>query len=327
MNKVNTILSTGIGTNNLMDIWIHQRIEQELHNIFPQYFFYSIPTKDYLRRFRSYTKKSRFVFVAGTNLISSRMHFPYTKQWKLRLRDALFIKELILAGVGWRVYEKHPDIYTRFLLKKLLSERFIHSVRDSYTESKLRAIGINNVINTGCPTMWSLNEEFIADIPTGKAENAVITLCNNKYADERIDKRMIEIVKDNYDEVFFWPQVDVDLDYLEALTSDCNWKERITILSPNLKAYSNLLTSDLSLDSIGSRLHSGIFALRHKRRTIIVGIDNRALEIAKDTGLNVIPQAQLLDCLEQAIYSAAPHVIKIPLENIERWKAQFSIAI
>ena len=324
MEKVNTIWTPDIGTNNLGDVWIYQRIEQELHSIFPEYFFYSIPTKDYLDRFKRYTKKSHFVFAAGSNMISSRMHFPYTKQWKLKLRNTLFINELILVGVGWRGYENLPNTYTRFLLKKLLSKRFIHSVRDSYTESKLRAIGINNVSNTGCPTMWLLDSEFVSGIPTTKAKNVVITLCESKYADEQIDKKMIEIIKDNYNKIFFWPQAEPDIDYLQTLISDFDWKDQITILSPHLQSYKDLLNSDLSLDSIGSRLHGGILALNHKRRAIIVGIDNRALEIAKDTGLNVIPHTQVLNRLKQEIHSDVQISIKMPFENIERWKAQFS---
>ena len=327
MEKINTIWTPGIGTNNLIDVWIHQIIERELQSLLPEYFFYHVPTKDYLKRFGHHTKKSRFVFVAGTNLVSSHMHFPYTKQWKLRLRDALSVKELILVGVGWRKYEAQSDIYTRFLLKNLLSKRCIHSVRDSYTESKLRAIGIDNVINTGCPTMWSLNKEFVKDIPTSKAKNVVITLCKNKYTDERIDKKMVEIIKENYEQVFFWSQSDTDVDYLKALVSGFDWKDRITIISPHLDAYKELLKSDLSLDSIGSRLHGGILALNYKRRAIIIGIDNRAIEISKDTNLNVIPHTQILNQLEGAMYSHSQHAIKIPFENIARWKAQFSSAM
>ena len=95
MQKISTIWTPGIGTNNLMDVWIYEIVEQELRGLFPKHFFYSIPTKDYLKRFRKHTKKPRFVFVAGTNLISSRMHFPHSKQWKLRLKDILSIGELM----------------------------------------------------------------------------------------------------------------------------------------------------------------------------------------------------------------------------------------
>ncbi len=324
MQKITTIWTPSIGTNNLMDVWIYEIVEQELRDLFPQHFFYSIPTKDYLKRFRKRTKKPQFVFVAGTNLISSRMHFPYSKQWKLRLRDILSIGELILVGVGWRTYERKPDIYTRFLLKNLLSKRFFHSVRDGYTEAKLHSIGIHNVINTGCPTMWSLNKEQVKDIPTTKAQNVVITLCKVKHTNEHTDKKILEIIKDHYGKIFFWPQSDTDMNYLEELTCDFDWKHRVTILNPHLDAYKNLLKSDLSIDSIGLRLHAGILALNHKRRAIIIGIDNRAIEISKDTGLNVIPYTQILNRLEQAIHSHSPHTIKMLSENIQRWRTQFS---
>ena len=327
MQKINTIWTPSIGTNNLMDVWIYEMVEQELHNLFPQHFFYSIPTKDHLKRFRKHTKKSQFVFVAGTNLISSRMHFPYTKQWKLRLRDILSIGELILVGVGWRTYEGQPDIYTQFLLKNLLSKRFFHSVRDSYTAAKLHSIGIHNVINTGCPTMWSLNKEWVKGIPTTKAQNVVITLYKGKHTNEHTDKKILEIIKDHYGKIFFWAQSDTDMDYLERLTCDFDWKHRITILNPHLDAYKNLLKSDLSLDSIGLRLHAGILALNHKRRAIIIGIDNRAIEISKDTNLNVIPYTQTLNCLEKTIYSHSLHNIKMPFENIQRWRMQFSSVV
>ena len=327
MQKINTIWTPSIGTNNLMDVWVYEMVEQELHGLFPQYFFYSITTKDYLKRFRKHTKKSQFVFVAGTNLVASRMHFPYTKQWKLRLRDILSIRELILVGVCWRTYQGQPNIYTRFLLKNLLSKRFFHSVRDSYTEAKLHSIGIHNVINTGCPTMWPLNQERVKDIPTTKAQNVVITLCKGKHTNEHTDKKILEIIKDHYGKIFFWSQCDTDMDYLQGLIADFDWKHRITILNPHLDAYKNLLKSDLSLDSIGLRLHAGILALNHKRRAIIIGIDNRAIEISKDINLKVIPYTQTLDCLEKAIYNHSLHAIKMPLENIQRWKAQFSSTI
>ena len=327
MQKINTIWSPSIGTNNLMDVQIYEIVEQELHGLFPQHFFYSIPTKDYLKRFGKHTKKSQFVFVAGTNLISSCMHFPHTKQWKLRLRDILSIRELILVGVGWRNYERQPNVYTQFLLKNLLSSRFFHSVRDSYTEAKLHSIGIHNVINTGCPTMWSLSEDLVKDIPTTKASNVVITLCKGKNTNEHTDKKILEIIKNHYEKIFFWAQSDTDMDYLKGLISAFDWMHRITILNPHLNTYKDLLKADLPLDSIGLRLHAGILALNHKRRAIIIGIDNRAIEISKDTDLNVIPYTQTLNCLEKAIYSNSLHTIKMPFENIERWKTQFSSVI
>ena len=58
---------------------------------------------------------------------------------------------------GWRgaqKYGQHIGAYTAHIYKRILSSEFMHSVRDSFTEEQLRSVGINNVINTGCPTMW-----------------------------------------------------------------------------------------------------------------------------------------------------------------------------
>ena len=68
-------------------------------------------------------------------------------------------------------------IYTLdFLLKILLSKTYLHSVRDEYTKDMLERIGIKNVINTGCPTMWSLTEEHCKQIPIKKSNSVVFTI-------------------------------------------------------------------------------------------------------------------------------------------------------
>ena len=63
---------------------------------------------------------------------------------------------------------------------------------------------------------------------------------------------------------------------------------RIQILSQSLEGYDNLLKSKEELDYIGTRLHAGIRALQFKRKSIIVGIDNRSNEISKDINLPII---------------------------------------
>ena len=52
-------------------------------------------------------------------------------------------------------------------------------------------------------------------------------------------------------------------------------------MSPTLEAFDNLLESEIDLDYIGTRLHAGIRAIQKKRRSIIIGVDNRALEMQK----------------------------------------------
>lgn len=42
--------------------------------------------------------------------------------------------------------------------KILIKENLYHSVRDSESVKILNDLGFKNVINTGCPTIWKLDE-------------------------------------------------------------------------------------------------------------------------------------------------------------------------
>jgi hypothetical protein len=42
------------------------------------------------------------------------------------------------------------------------------------------------------------------------------------------------------------------------------------------------------VDFVGARLHGGIRALQRGRRTLTIALDNRAREIAGDTGMPVV---------------------------------------
>ena len=55
-------------------------------------------------------------------------------------------------------------------------------------------MGIQNVLNTGCPTMWRLTPEYCATIPTQKAKNVVFTLSGQpKYQNMKCDQQLIDI--------------------------------------------------------------------------------------------------------------------------------------
>jgi hypothetical protein len=57
---------------------------------------------------------------------------------------------------------------------------------------------------------------------------------------------------------------------------------------------------------------------------MIIAVDNRALEIAKDTNLNVINRNNL-DPVMTFINSPYFTDIKLPLENIEKWRSNLPI--
>lgn len=259
---------------------------------------------------------SKFTFLGGTNALSSNMN-RYS-QIGLKLKDLFFIRnKLVLLGVGWWQYQSSPNLYTRFFLKNLLSKTILHSVRDSYTEKMLKNIGINNVINTSCPTTWTLTPNHCSEIPSKKSENVVITLTDynkNRAADETL----LRIVVEAYKNVFLWVQGLGDLEYVRTFGKIA---DKIKIIPPRLDKYDELLKNE-EIDYIGTRLHAGIRALQHKKRSLIIAIDNRATEMSKDINLNIIERKNIRQ-LESLIFSKIETKLDIPIENINKWKAQF----
>lgn len=260
-------------------------------------------------------KQSDFAFIGGTNLISSNMN-SYN-QWKISIIDSLFLNDIILMGVGWWQYQKDANFYTRHLLKSVLNHKIMHSVRDSYTELMLKKAGFQNVINTSCPTMWRLDEKHCLDIPRLKAETVVTTLTDyNK--DPANDLAFIHLLHKSYSKVYLWPQGSGDIEYMTQL----NLSRICEILPPKLDAYNSILQHQDSIDFIGTRLHAGVRALQTKRRTIILGIDNRAYEKSKDFNITVCPRDDLT-LLKKLINSNLETRINLPTKRIEQWKSQF----
>ena len=276
-----TLFDVSSCSTNLGDQIITRAVMRELNNIVSNNQIVNIPSHDYLS-IPAYKKvlKSKYSFVGGSNLLSSNM--PFYRQWKIRLTDPFILKNCILFGTGWWQYQSKPNLYTSFLYKKVLSKEYYHSVRDQYTANMLESIGIKNVINTGCPTMWDLNQSHCDKIPGEKA-NDVITTITDYNTDIKNDKQMLDLLIDNYDSVYLWLQGDGDLKFLKKI----GYENKVKIVPPNLYSYEKILKRDEGIDYIGTRLHAGVFALQHLRRTLVVAIDNRAKEISSDTNLPI----------------------------------------
>lgn len=311
-----SLFDTAVCTENLGDFIIMDAVRDHINEMFPEAMVLHTATHEKISRpTYNIVKQSDFSFVGGTNLISSNMN-SYN-QWKINLIDGLFLNNIILMGVGWWQYQKDANLYTRYLLKSVLSHDVLHSVRDSYAEQMLRKAGFNNVINTSCATMWRLNEAHCHEIPVGKGENVVATLTDyNK--DPKNDMALIQLLQKSYNKVYIWPQGSGDIDYINQL----ELAKFAQILPPKLEAYNSLLLHEESIDFVGTRLHAGVRALQNKKRTIILGIDNRAFEKAKDFNITVCPRDDLAK-LELLINSNISTKINLPTENILRWKAQF----
>jgi hypothetical protein len=294
-----------------------EAVYQILDELFEDYFIYRLQhAEKFGLQSIKYMKESEYVFLGGTNSLSSEMN-KY-KQIGFSLKDIFFVNNLVLLGVGWWQYQKKPNLYTTLLLKKLLSRNVIHSVRDSYTVQMLKNIGIHNVINTSCPSLWSITEEHCSKIPTIKSQDVITTLTDyNK--DPFSDEKLVNMLLKYYDTVYFFIQGVGDLDYLNSL--NIKDKSRIKIIPPKLKSLDKILENN-EVDYIGTRLHAGIRAIQKLKRSLIIVIDNRALEISKDVGLNIAKRGDFKS-IQSFIENEYRTKIKIPFENIIRWKSQF----
>jgi len=309
-----SIFDTSVSTENLGDYIIMDSVNKELREVFPNYLFVSNATHERIGlRTYSMVRHSSYSILGGSNILTNNIVLD--RQWKITIQDVFFINELVLMGVGWRTYQPKVDYLTRLFYHRLLSKNVIHSVRDSYTEEKLNSLGISNVINTGCPTMWKLTKEHCTLIPDSKCSKVVFTLTDYR-KDEDYDRKLLSILRNEYSSLFFWPQGAQDLDYLKEIDS----LQGITILQPNLSCFDELLLQQI--DYIGTRLHAGIRALQFKSRTIIIGVDNRAVEKSRDFNIPMISRLDL-HLLTDKIGSSWHTEITIPEENIKLWKEQF----
>jgi Uncharacterized conserved protein len=317
MKKIK-LYSPGISSLNVGDEIIVDSIKKEMNFLFDDSLCIELSTHTPLSRF--YMKaigEVDYSFVCGSNLLMGNMNNLLFRQWDIRPSIYKFINPCILIGVGWWQYNNDMNLYTKLLYKKILSNKYLHSVRDSYTEKKLKDAGIKNVINTGCATMWSLTKEHCSKIPQEKANKVIFTLTDYR-PDELNDNILIKILKKNYDEVFYWVQGSGDLDYIKKLKE---FDKTIKIISPSLRKYDEVLEK-YEIDYIGTRLHGGIRALQKQRRTVIIGVDNRAEEKKKDFNLPVISRNNI-EKLDNIINSNIVTDININLENIEKFKNQF----
>ena len=252
--------------------------------------------------------------VCGTNLMTP--HFEEFSNWKMP-ENLHGYRDILTLGVGWGYYCEEISPMSRFVYRTILSRKGLHSVRDSYTEGKFRDMGIENVVNTGCPTLWGLTPEHCASIPTQKASRVITTLTDYD-RDYARDRRMIELLREQYDEVYVWIQGTGDEEYLrELIDVTC-----VRIIPRSLEAYTEALKMG-DLDYVGTRLHAGIHAMNLGVRTVILAVDNRAIEMGRDFHLPVIRREELEEKLLQRIHSCEPIAIDLPTRQIEAWKRQF----
>lgn len=287
-----------------------------IEELFPDDFLYHLPWEGPVSRAsHSYMRGSDYVFFGGTNSLSS--HMLKYKQMGFRLRDLFRFSDLTLLGMGWWQYQNKPEFYTRMFIRRLLSKKNIHSVRDEYTKKMLIGMGVCAVVNTCCPTTWKLTASHCSLIPAKKAKNVTVTLTDYNKS-RATDELLLDVLLDSYENIYYWIQGAGDLAYIESFHKH---KGRITLIPPRLNKYDELLESE-DCDYVGTRLHAGIRAIQKKKRALILAVDNRAAEISKDVNLNV-KQRDDISGICGFISDHYETKLKIPFDEINLWKAQF----
>ena len=165
--------------------------------------------------------------------------------------------------------------------------------------------------------MWGITKELWSLIPTKKADNVVCTLTDYD-RDYDNDQFLLDKLSEMYDNVYLWPQGIEDDQYFDDLILP----ENVTRLKFGLEYYNKILEIK-NLDYVGTRLHAGIRSIQCCHRTLIISIDNRAECIAKDTNLPIIYRNDMRNNLEKMIRNDLVTDIKMPIDNINKWKNQF----
>lgn len=311
------LLDTALGSENSGDEIIMQACSSVCFSLWGGAKLRRIPTHYYVKESEGLAEKVKIL--CGTNIIWKNMEDQ--TQWALP-HDLHSYQNVCLLGVGLSDVgiNQRATHYTKALYRSLLSSNLLHSVRDARTKRFLNSIGFDNVVNTACPTMWTLTPELLSSIPKKKGKRVLTSITDYCFSPEE-DLEMLRILQQEYESVTIWVQGSHDIDWcLEKIIDLGDFK----LIGPNIRELDAEL-SDPDLDYIGTRLHAGIRCLNRAHRTLIITVDNRARQIGKDTNLPVLERSEVRSGgLEQWINHPEETRIDLPLDAIREWKSQFA---
>ncbi|MBH9983916.1 polysaccharide pyruvyl transferase family protein [Bifidobacterium asteroides] len=306
-------------SENSGDAIIMHYVNKVFNQLYPNSHLQHLPTHRHTTGVE-HADKTAIKFVCGTNILTSDMNH-YCPLALPRVTLNAYRNSLCLLATGMRAINhetKEFDKYTKRLLRYLLNSSYYHSVRDENTKRHLSQIGITNVLNTSCVTMWNLTPDFCATIPKDKSQDVITTVTD--YAKEPdTDRFMLETLCKNYDNVFVWLQAEEDSNYVSSLVSS----NKVHFINHDFGSYNNFILAHDNIDYFGTRLHAGIHCLNNRIRTMIVEVDNRAADISKDTNIPTVKREELKKSMVALIYGTRATNIHIPLPEISAWKAQF----
>ena len=177
----------------------------------------------------------------------------------------------------------------------------------------LNKLNIYNVINTGCHTTWNLKNSIHPKSEINQRDKVIFTLTDYR-KDPFHDRVIYNKIKNTGKEIIFWIQGRNDLEYAKNLSLDVNFLDLDSVQFIN---YLEKNKSDLLY--IGTRLHCGIACLEFNIPSIIISVDNRAIEMGKDLKLPVIKREEVNESLN--LYDLwSNNNLSIKEKEIQEWK-------
>lgn len=319
MKKI-VLFDTAQGTTNEGDYIIKEGIEREMQYLFKDQCIVRYSTHQPISRFCQTFRKnliyktcnsSDYKFLCGTNLFMNSLLriFP---NWNINLTSCQYYRGSVAIGCGMDMNTRHTNIYTKTIYKRILSQDYIHSVRDERTKKFFESLGVK-AVNTGCPTLWGFTPELCESIAKKKKNNVIFTLTDYK-KNPSLDREFIELLRSHYNKLLFWVQGYNDYEYLKSISNI----DDIEIIPQSLAAYEQALKLT-DVEYVGTRLHAGIYAMQKGIRSIIVSIDNRAEDMRESYNLPVVSRKNV----SNKITSEFETKICVPHKTIQLWKEQF----
>lgn len=323
------IMDTSIMSFNIGDQIIMESARGALMDITKDAFVVNMPTHSPLFHWYEFSLRNTDSFqraldsidlkiVCGTNCLEKDMK-KRKNAWNIHYRDLKYFNDYVLMAIGTDEKRELANNYTKKLYQKALSHKYIHSTRDEKTKQFLELLGFR-AVNTGCVTLWQLSEEHCVQIPRKKANTVVFTV-TDYMPDPEKDQMMINNLCEAYENVYCWLQGIMDEKYIKSLKLSNEIKQRIQYIAPSLFAYNTFLANN-DCDYVGTRLHAGIKAMQLKKRTLIIGVDNRARDMHETYDIPLLERDELAS-LKEVVNSDYKISIKLNRQAINTFLNQF----
>ena len=324
MKKV-VIFDTAIATSNLGDEIILDSLKKELAFLLDDSFVmrfgshvknFGVKHSLVGDRKTDFSYEADYKLILGTNLLSRDLRRSQG-QWPIDNLNSWLYWGSILAGVGTTYSEGRITAYSKKIYRRILRRDFAHSVRDDESKRFLESLGFQ-AINTGCPTLWGITPELCQKIPSKKAKRCVLSLSGfTDQLDREHDQMLLDILRQNYEELYFWCQTSLDESYLDTFDG----VEEIPRIY-SLTKYEELLREG-DIDYVGTRLHGGIYAIQHEVRTIVIAIDHRARGFNATNNVPICERQDIPTRLADMIQGEWQTEIIVDRTAIDSWKSQF----